>query len=260
MKNILKKALSATLALSLLVAPVSVHAQAMKDNTTAADTTVKGDATIINPVYKVALPTAYTFSIDPLELTTADVQVVSNEYAIVNRSNVGVNVELVLTTAVAAKAPATLLKFSEVGTIGKDVSNNTADDKKAYFAVDLATAVASGATIDGTVTTPSDTNGLFAYANDETNHVALEAGADKAKTINFLLAAKAETYDATKSAAGFKFTGQVAPYAPWAPKDISISGVYKITGLGAADFTAYTSGSTGNAIGDGMNAYSAIEK
>lgn len=250
MKRILKKALATSLAAAMLIAPMNVYA--MKDVTTTAETTVKGDNLVTNPIYKVSLPTSVAFTIDALELGEKG-QVYASDFAIVNRSNVPVFVNAAFFTTLGTKNPATL--------VDKDATIETAiapTKKEAYIYVNPAKDHDTGSTVDAVKTEPK-----FTYDADEV--MDLKAAVDKDTAVEIFYLLDKATYDdkgkitavaQADSVGGFTIGGAVTTYAEWAAKDISVSAVFKFQGLGATDWTNYTTNSASDA--NGLNSFTAL--
>jgi len=238
----MKKFISALLVSALIAAPVTAFAA---DVTKVGDSTIAFTTTVTNPVYKVFIPAATPFVLDPFNLNGRG-QVSSPDFCIVNRSNVDV----------AVRAKATLTPKATVTIIGdKDVDTKIVGPvKEAYLALDMATAD------DGGIINLTANTAKWSYSDEL---VEFGPGKLEVNELNFLLA-KA-TYDATNkitgvsianNAAGFRYTGAISPYATWAAADLSVSIVFSISGLTTDDFDQYVTNSTDD-LG-GLNHYTEL--
>ena len=85
----------AVLTVSSMFAMTAFAAEENTWNVNGASTTIEGTAYTVDPIIEVELPGELTFGINPLSLDadedgTADSQIISGEYLIVNNSNVPV--------------------------------------------------------------------------------------------------------------------------------------------------------------------------
>lgn len=148
---------------------------------------IDGDSTLVEPIYKITVPTALTFGVDAFEQNGRS-QIYSVDYPIINKSNVNVKVDVKL--EVAPKSGVTINFKDSADDVG-----NTGTDKDVWFAAAVPTEVTE--TADGAasytkpifkVTSTSITDGIYV-------EVAAGEGDAEAKTA-------AETIDATGFAAG----------------------------------------------------------
>lgn len=234
--------------------------------------TITGDATVENPVYKVVVPTDLTFAIDPFEQKGSGSQIFSEDFSMINKSNVAVRVNAAVT--VAGKDSTVTLKTTEADVKEDDSS------KQVYIAVQVPSAVAGTAAaaakyptslgtdsngdyydnsladtdltltevtevvdvtgVTGTYTTSAKValdaegkaNCLFAL--DKAVYTEYYSAKDKSTTAKqFKTCAASEAGVAT-----FRFTGKVNSKAAWAAGDVTASVTYTFIGLSGDNYTA----------------------
>lgn len=201
----------------------------------AAGGTVTGNSDLLEPVYKLVVPTKLEFSVDAFQ-QGGQTQIYSEDFPIINKSNVAVKVDVDLTVAGADGANVTLK------TSATDVTKVTDTSKVAYIAaaVPVGVTVVEGQAVnyeEGTKTFASITDantgttgvqGFNVLATTGANDTATE---DAAKT----LAALADNTVGTDYSATIKtISGSYSMKA-----NILQSGTdqYKEYGLGAAATT-----------------------
>lgn len=247
MKKLFKKLTAVSLVVAMLVAPTGVFAQT--DATAASTKTVTGNNTAVNPIYKVSLPTTLVFAIDAFNLN-GNGEVSSNNYAIINRSNVPVQVK----TNFKTKA--------KTGTTLADATiSNAADTKEAFLQLSYATAKGANAEITEKLTTLDWTYGAgvqpLTAAADQTDGVSLVFLLDKAAYTDGKI--EAGDIEAT-SMSGFKIIGDVTTYpkTPWAASDVTVTAVFTIAGVTTGDYTSYVTGSATDKVANSMNIYTEL--
>jgi hypothetical protein len=235
MKKYLKKICAFSLVASMMLSSaLNVSASTYKDTTTGANTatTVIGTSTVNLPIYKVALPTALVFGLDPYELKGTG-QVTSGDFAIVNRSNVPVKVTVASTLTPATGT--TMIKAADIATISNTVGVLT---KQAYFTIVTATAIDSTSEVDATKNNVKGTYDLekagtiIDFVSNKSTMIYALAPAAYNDTAFSAMAAN------DKGVATFKFQGKLNPYADWKAADLKISTIYTISGLLPDDYTA----------------------
>lgn len=205
-----------------------------------AGTTVSGTVNeVTNPSIEVVLPTDLNFGIDAMQMKKDNTeQIVSTGYAILNKSNIPVNV------SVKAKVESENGKNVEVKTDKESI--NTADNKNTtkelYMAVNVAKDL-NGVTFDdstadvdaSTVTYKNDAEGAtIPLGKDDTsfefvlNKGTLEDNGDF----------KALVAD---SVAAFNFQGAANPYATWAKNDAKVTAVFTINAVSPDLYTSLAS-------------------
>lgn len=258
-KNLLKKVASIALVSSMVMAPLNVFAttipaQTGKDSANLTSVTVKGDNAAVNPIYKITLPSTLAFTLDAFEIGEKG-QIYSNDYAIVNRSNV----------AVAVKASVKATAGSSVTLEAYDKDNApTGTDKTAQLTMVLGKD-STGSTIDATKTMPK-------WAPNEATTAVRDLKDSATAPVNtwFLLDAAEYTGTTLKALAaseagygGFYFDGALTTHPQdangveigWAAKDLNIETVYSFVSYTATEFEDLDK-NTG-ALADTKNAFSA---
>lgn len=93
-KRIFSIVLSAMLVGSLSIASVSADISSDGLGTALSDVNVDVTLGVKNPVYKIVVPTSYTFAVDPFEQMTPGSQIGSADYHVINKSNVNVTTDI----------------------------------------------------------------------------------------------------------------------------------------------------------------------
>lgn len=220
-----------TAAATLAVASMfSMSVFAAEWNTQGGSAEVEGEGTYVEPVIEVELPGDLAFGINPLQLDadedgTADAQIVSGTYPVINRGNV--RVAITAETVATAGGTVEVLDDAAYDTTSKDLA--AVSGKQAVWLVQLyptAVAIDAEGAVDLTVT---DVEAEDKNANIAGQVVSKDESAPT--TVKFRL----EPYsDATSKdgscASGFKFSGAVDPNAAFAEGDtLSVKTTYTLT-------------------------------
>lgn len=209
-------------------------------NINGARTTVEGEAYTVDPVIEVELPGELTFGINPLSLDadedgTADSQIISGEYLIVNNSNVpvlvGTTTKLICGENIEVKT--TLVANTDLDSKTKDLVSS--ENKKAIWMAQLLPTAASAATEDGYTLgkTTAPTPGTAPSASTLKGK-AIGSTDDDAASVLFELAANTGETIKPECISGFKFAGFVDPTKTYEEADaIKVTTVFTLNTLSA---------------------------
>lgn len=226
-----------------------------------APSTVAGTGTVLSPVYNVLLPTSLVITVNPFNLNEQP-EVFSQNYAVVNRSNVPVVVAARFvprtgntdaTRAVFVDDAAKVIPSEPEQIAARNVYLNLKFGKGLEgdgqsIAHNMAVTAMSGLEIEYN---PE----AYIYLNDFIEGALATSGANAADhaerghTVYFLLDAHDYTYNPAtnaativaepveeKSYAFFSFGGQINPNASWAASQVMVTTVFTITGQSATVF------------------------
>lgn len=253
MKRKLAMLLALTLGMSLNVTNVFATTTDFTSGGGAA-TVVTGGSVVVEPVYKVVLPTKLNVTLDPLERTTTpyysgSAYNVGWGFPVINKSNVDIKLSVNLLTVVSDGATTVISD----GALAALPSTDTA--KKFYmYAVPFKTVTGitttSYAATKATYATALDSQVFLDKAADETT--VTSAGA----TLEFRLKAAAYEYgidnatnavvttagaiDAAAGVAGFTVRGKMNPQADWESGDITLAAAYSMVGVTPAVYSGIT--------------------
>lgn len=221
-----------TAAATLAVASMfTMSAFAAEWNTQGGSAEVEGEGTYVEPVIEVELPGDLAFGINPLQLDadedgTADAQIISGTYPVINRGNV--RVAITAETYATAGGNVEVLPDADYDDVSGDLK--AVDGKLAVWLVQLypsAVEIDAEGAVGLTVTdvAAADKNANIA------GQVVSKAEATPT-TVKFRLEPYKETsgkMDAS-CASGFKFSGAVDPNAAFAETDtLSVKTKYTLT-------------------------------
>lgn len=269
MKN---KAVRALLATALCVSMLGTTAAAAdQDLSSTTGTTINGDSTVENPVYRLTVPTGVTFAVDPFEQKNQS-QIYSQELLMINKSNVPVQVTASVKVEGAAGQDVTLVDAES-----KVTETDTA--KKVYIAAEIPSTVTettaaaaayptalvtdgqdvyesgSGKAPAGATTAVEDMVDTTAVAGTYTSSKKVTLGATDTELVFALAGATYQQYytkdDKSTSASQFKavaadekgstvfrFCGKVNTKAAWADNDLSATVKYDLIGLTGTNYAA----------------------
>lgn len=234
-----------------------------------AGSQIEGVADVINPVYKVVVPTNLTFSIDPFS-QKGQSQIYSEDLPIINKSNVPVRVNV--NVKVEPKDATVTLVETEAKV------SETNSDKIIYMAAQVPTAIAETKDAAAAYTTPLEKDGSGKYYDasdkpgsgttvaDEMVNTTNASGTytDSVKTtldsigVDMLFALqkadyveyfkesdasfKGQEYKQTAASeegtAVFRFWGKVNSKAEWAAADVKATAKYTFLGLSSDNYDA----------------------
>ncbi len=250
-----------------------------------------GDNTVTAPTYKVKVPAALAFAVDPYELGglatgsalnhRSAIKVPGYGYAVSNQSNIAVAVGVEAFIVPAANVytvplqdintqftdPATGTFFSSTAPITPDDATNTAKEVSMYLLIASTSAVAltgtnpvPGTPVDGTVYTSAGAIEMNTLSADTTVKPAratmiLDKNAVAANAIN----------NSATGVACFSLQGDVNSLATWAAKDISVTVRYTFAPVSEANrndnaTVGYQSGMSTVVSGSGLKADNSPEK
>lgn len=144
-------------------------------DSTNMSSTIEGDSTVQNPIYKVSVPTKITFAVDPFEQKQQS-QIYSQELQLINKSNVPVQVTAAVKVVgkvdtTDADNPVKLVTVVDA----ENKVTETNDAKKVYVAVEVpsdVTETKANAAAYPTALKKSDTTGKVYDANQVPDDVA----------------------------------------------------------------------------------------
>lgn len=229
----------AVLTVSGMFAMTAFAAEGDTWNANGASTTIEGEAYTVDPVIEVELPGELTFGINPLSLDadedgTADDQIISGEYLIVNNSNVPVLVGTTTKLSGGDKVEVkTTLATSDLDTKTKDLVSS--ENKKAIWMAQMLPTTAATISEDGytlgTITAPEA--GKAPTASTLKGMAIGTTDTDAAK-VNFMLDANTGETIAPGCISGFKFAGFVDPTKTYEVADnIKVTTVFTLNTLSA---------------------------
>lgn len=266
-KKILKTLLSTMVMVSLL-GTTCFAGDFNGEMTATTGQEITGTSEIKNPIYSVVIPTKFEFSVDAFS-QGGQSQIYSEEFNIINKSNVAVRVNV--------NAKATPLKSATLKTAEADVTE-TSTDKLMYLAIQTPSTVTisfedkaaftpallkGDAAVYYTATT-SENGSENAYAEMQDvkgvtstyDASAKEALSTEGKDFLFALA-KAEYVDyytnyndtaktgslykkadADNGATTFRFYGKVNSKAAWETGEVKVDATYTFLGLSDANYGA----------------------
>ena len=193
----MKRKLVSAMLSAMLVLSMGTTAFAATVGGVDAGGTVNATTELKSPIYKVSVPTAMKFYIDPFEQLAAD-QITSDDFAIINKSNV----------ALAIDATLTVEGGTGVQFVAEDKVTETDTTKLAYIAAEIAssvteTAAAAAAYVDVTDWTTAKT--LYT-ADDSTGYYVTSSSGSATNEIN----APAEMIDTTAVSGTYTAAKKVA--------------------------------------------------
>lgn len=221
-----------TAAATLAVASMfTMSAFAAEWNTQGGSAEVEGEGTYVEPVIEVELPGDLAFGINPLQLDadedgTADAQIISGTYPVINRGNV--RVAITAETVATPGGNVDVLTDAAYDTVSKDLA--AVAGKQAVWLVQLyptAVTVDAEGAVGLTVTDVAD--------EDQNADIAGQVVSkdDTAPTkVKFMLEPYKETSGKMEAtcASGFKFSGAVDPNAAFAEGDtLTVKTKYTLT-------------------------------
>lgn len=239
--------LTAVLAMaSMFACSVSASSDPIPWNTDGGSETIEGSNEMVSPVLEVELPGDLMFGINPLRLSTEDrtqpgvenatvsSQIVTADYTVINRSNVGVIVSANTSVKAEDNSNVELLDSSEAFT-AKDANTkeltSTAGKKAIWLAQLYPTKVTVGAEEKVTL---SVGDADLAKASAAPTIAALGADLDDSKTesapanVSFRLAARSGETITSANASGFRFGGAVDPNAAFEDGNVQVKAVYTL--------------------------------
>lgn len=239
MRKKIMRTVIAALTVSSMFAMTAFAAEGDTWNANGASTTIEGTAYTVDPIIEVELPGELTFGINPLSLDadedgTADSQIISGEYLIVNNSNVPV---LVGTTTKLSGGPKVEIKTTlATGDLdGKTKDLTSSDGKKAIWMAQLLPTAATNITEEGyTLGKIVDPEAGKAPTASSLKGMAIgSTDTDAAKVLFELAANTGETIKA-ECISGFKFAGFVDPTQTYEEADeIKVTTVFTLNTLSA---------------------------
>lgn len=222
-----------------------------------AATHLQGTGAVLNPTFAVLLPAVPVVTVNPMRLgsTTAAwvPQITSPWYAIANRSNVPIHVEMrVAPHTVAAAANAATFAENQAGL--DTLIEETADVRAALLQLQFAGAAPSGDLPASTANAAVVSGLAWTVAAADPHRVALHTPATGAAAamegghvVEFLLDAQALVDGGIVVAPGpmtanqltaYSFTGAVNPAATWAANQVTARVVFTITGIAPTHYAA----------------------
>jgi len=213
MKNkVLKVLLATMLMVSMFSTTCMAAAGELTESDLAGGQEVTGTATIKNPIYSIVVPTGFEFAVDAFE-QGGQSQVYSQEFNIINKSNVNVRVN------VNAKAEALL--EDDAAAIIKDTEaevTETDTSKLIYLAIQVPSVVAEATTANQSYATP-----LYTSTASSTVPYSTEATSE----------GEAELKDVTA------ISGVTGTYTTSAKEGLSTTAKDYLFALKKADYTDY---------------------
>ncbi len=223
-----------TAAATLAVASMfTMSAFAAEWNTQGGSAEVEGEGTYVEPVIEVELPGDLAFGINPLQLDadedgTADAQIISGTYPVINRGNV--RVAITAETVATEGGNVQVLADADYDTVTGDLKAVT--DKHAIWLVQLY-PTASGVTIGNEGEVELAVKALTATdKNANIGGKVVSTDVDNQTEVNFLLEPYKETSGKMDAlcASGFKFSGAVDPNAAFVEGDtLTVKTTYTLT-------------------------------
>lgn len=265
------------LAVTLCTAMLGTTAMAASQDLTATTGgSITGDSTVVNPSYKVVVPTTLVFGIDPFQ-QKGQSQIYSEDFYVINKSNVPVQLDCAVTLTAGTDV---VIKDAEA-----DVTETNAD-KLVYMAAEIAGDVTETSAAAAAYSTALKKDGDDVYeatvapggsaledmidvtsvagAYTTSKKVPLKADATGTKLTFALNKAEYQTYytvaDKSASAsqykamaadkggsASFRFSGKVNTKATWAASAVTATVAYTFNGLTPENYTALTTTPAANA-------------
>jgi len=264
------------LAVSMIVS--SLGTTAMADITGAgAGAEIDIISDVVNPIYKVVLPTDYSFALDAFEQTDAGTMISSSDFYFINKSNVAVQLNVAMKIA-AADGVTLDIKDTKAEVIATDdtkqlwfgavastasLTTETTDEvaletsaEEAIYSYETDPVTYGISSVSGTAITFTDTTGVDgAYGTfadlDDTDASVVTVGTSDA-LMSFALA-KANCYtlddgskvtaavaDSDAGVTALRFIGAVNSNATWADSDVTATVKYTLAGKSDTSYTALT--------------------
>lgn len=237
---------------------------------------IEGESGVVNPIYRVVIPTALTYAIDAFE-QQGQSQIYSGDFSIINKSNLPVKVDvkvkatpktdvtLVASAAevsetdttknlyFAAEFPSAVVETAAAAAEyetpdGVQLGGMVGDGTKYYKDAATETAVgASGGTSQKTMVDTTAVAGTYtksAVTGLATTDTTLTFALAGAEYISYyddattLLPAFKQVAASEAGTTAFRFTGTVNSKAAWADADLKAAAVYNFIGLTPANYTA----------------------
>lgn len=228
-------------------------------------TTVTASSSVVNPVYKVKVPTTISFALDPFEIGVYATDSALNNrtmiksavsgYVIANQSNVPVKVNmeanLVLAnnvfavSAAAINTKTTNLTGGALDSIGETAVVKAKDEKNLEKEVSMYILLAKDAATTYNTTKKVDELTTIEYSKDFAYPLNVAEPGKKNVTASFVLgkgqydakgvytALSATDHDGI---AAFSFQGDINNKATWAANDVKVALKYTFEGLNKANF------------------------
>ena len=239
-----KSLLAAASALTMVASIGAISVSAEDTEVTGiVGNSITATTTVDSPIINVVVPSTFTFALNNYEIGGKS-QIYSDDFKIVNKSNVPVNVGVTVATTVKSA--------SLVDDASKVLNNGTAN---AFLQLDYASKWTRDGD-DATTMATEDDDPVFGVTYEDTP-VSKTLGA----TNNFDFLLGPATYDSstppvltelndTVPAAAFKLSGTLDESFTWTTANISMKVSYKITSMKGSTYTARASeASTENAQG-----------
>ncbi len=206
---------------------------------------VEGEMWVQQPVIEVELPGNLDFGINPFKLAVSGAgengapitdQIISGEYYVTNYSNVAVAVTAATYISAADDKVALMAKDDIVWNTANELETSAMAGRKAVWLVQLYPTDIRVDDTGNSMTVTGITAGTTTGTNAAGDTLVKGGEADVVKRPVFVLAAWDETSNDTKKAsiAGFQFGGAVDPGAAFEDGDITVTTVFELRLLTAA--------------------------
>lgn len=241
--------LTAVLAMtSMFACSVSASSDPLPWGTDGGQETIEGSNEMVSPILEVELPGDLMFGINPLRLSTQDrtdpenenatvsSQIVTADYTVINRSNVGV----IVSANTSVDAPDKTNTKVELKTLTEAVALRNADTNEMESAsgekaIWLAQLYPTQVTVTGTGDAAKVTLSVNDAGLDTPAIASVGADLDDSKTesapanVSFRLDKLAANGNITSAnASGFKFGGAVDPNAAFEDGNVTVKTVYTL--------------------------------
>lgn len=277
-KRVLKTLLSTVVCVSMLGTTCLASSQIPELDRDHMSSTITGDSTVENPIYKVSVPTSITFAVDPFEQKNQS-QIYSQELQLINKSNVPVKVTATvkvvgkvdstdstkkLVTVVDAESKVTETNANKIVYIAAEIPSAVTETAAAAAAYPIALKKVGDDVYDATKV-PSSDAASATDVQDYVNTTAVTGTYTTSKKVTvgetdteLVFALAGATYQSyytasdkststvqlksvaadKKGSAVFRFCGKVNTKAAWAAGDLTATVTYDLIGLTGTNYNA----------------------